>query len=86
MLPFIELLPGTPEYRQFLYNAIRSRDQRILKKIRDKYGKPIHIVSNWFAYHLMMLGQPSSYIVIYDKKALETYQLFEESLKNQDYE
>lgn len=64
-LPYIELLPGSPEHKAFISNAITDRDYTKLAALKDRIHLPIHEVSNWFYYVLMMRNVKKQVVVIY---------------------
>lgn len=79
--PYIQIEPGTPAYNQVITEVILSKNISLLARIRDKIGKPIHLVNQWFYYHIMTLGTHSDYIVIYDQEANIQFKKFEEALQ-----
>lgn len=62
--PFIELLSADPRYRKLINSAIRSNDQHALQALKGKLNQPIHFVTNWFMYYLMIDEQDLSDIVV----------------------
>lgn len=79
--PYIQIEPGTPAYMEVIRQALLSRDRNVLTKIRNNVGKPMHLVNNWFFYHIMTLGTHNDYIIIYDQEANIQFKQFEEALK-----
>lgn len=50
MSNYTELQPGTEEYKAFIKESILSGDTDTLKRIKDRIGAPIHIITDYSAY------------------------------------
>lgn len=85
IMAYREITSDMPEYRTIIHQALINKDVETIQKIRTRYGAKIHIVSNWFLYHLIMLGRSQNYIVIYDKEAAAAFDKFEESQEQEAY-
>lgn len=62
--PYIKIPANDQQYRKLIRVAIQVNDQAALSALKGRTDKPIHFVTNWFAYGLMVNDDDESDIVI----------------------
>jgi hypothetical protein len=70
--PYRELIPGTPEHRDFISNAIVNRNFAHLAALKNRTDKTIHVVSNWFYYSIMQVDNSQDIVIIYNENDTAT--------------
>lgn len=70
--PYRELLPGTPEHRDFIAEALVTRNFAHLAALKNRTDKTIHVVNNWFYYSIMRIDSGQDIVIIFNEKDRET--------------
>jgi len=70
--PYRELLPGTPEHRDFITDALVTRNFTHLAALKNRTDKTIHVVNNWFYYSIMRTDNGQDIVIIFNEKDSET--------------